>query len=329
MFIQYIRLAATAFAAMLVLASCETSLEVDLPEHETKLVVNGIQKQGEPFLIHLSRSYGFQEVVSESALLVDDATVEIWENGSLLETLVFMDTMVNPYWNWDPEAEADLRLGHYISPGGLIPEVGKTYELRIKHAELGEATGQMTLLELETPVSSAFYPDTITITDIDGYVYYNSVGRFTLPEGSNTSMYYSMKVRGEFPFPWDTTFKDTSSYFLSGSLLNWSQVSAEYNNSNWANINQQGRVLDFAFDNNMGTFINNNGEEERLKPSKIFMEVIATDEATYRYLNGILKQQQADPGNPFYPSEAIVIPSNMSNAYGVFGGITAKEFVID
>ncbi|MEZ4685630.1 MAG: DUF4249 family protein [Bacteroidia bacterium] len=326
--IPYIRLAIASLTALFLLASCETDLKVDLPEHDRKLVVNAIQQQDSAFIVHLSKSYGFQEEISESKLLIDNAKVELWEGTTLLDELVFRDTFVNPYWNWDPDAPADLRLGHYYSPKNLKAEQGRQYELRISHPELGQAIGRMELPEPVDPVAVEFFPDTITFTDFDGYIYHSSVARIQLAAQQPQGLFYTVRVSAEYTYPLDSSLRDTTPFYLEGSLTTWSQASAEYSSSNWAG-NQPDNTLDFSIGGEVNRVFYVNGEEVDWKPSKIFVEMIATDEATYRYLNGIEKQRESDPGNPFYPSEAIIVPSNVDGAYGVFGGIVRRSYVVE
>jgi hypothetical protein len=321
-----------ALAALFLLTSCEKELFIDLPDHENKLVVNGIQRENSPFIIHLSKSYAPQEAITESGLLVDDAKVEIWERGGgLLDELVFRDTMVNPDWAWDPDEPANLRLGHYYSPKGIIAEQGKQYELHVKDDELGSAMGQMSLPEPDEPLSIEFFPDTIRVTDIDGYLYYSTVLRINLPRSVDTNLFYSVRVQGissfYIPEPLDTTFIDTVNYYLEGAIESWTSLSVDYSDSNWQG-SEKGNTLEFALGGGQRTF-NQDGQEVALRPDEIYIDVIVADKATYRYLNGIEKQRDSDPGNPFYPSEAIVVPSNLDNAYGVFGGITVKQFILE
>jgi Domain of unknown function (DUF4249) len=82
------RLAFLAVAALL-LASCEKEIEVDLPETEPKVVVEGSIETGQPPIVLLTRTQSYFDPTSIeglSSLYITDATV-IVSNGIITDTL--------------------------------------------------------------------------------------------------------------------------------------------------------------------------------------------------------------------------------------------------
>ena len=94
----------------LLLSGCETIVQIDLPEHQSRLVVDGIFEANERWQIGVSRSVGI--LGNEFPGPVENATVEIWRDGQLLTALNHADQ------------------GIYVSASEIV-EIGKTYELRI------------------------------------------------------------------------------------------------------------------------------------------------------------------------------------------------------
>jgi hypothetical protein len=97
------------FSALL-LAGCETVVEVELPPHERQLVAQGFFMPESLWVVRVSHTVGYTD--SDLPALVDDATVEIWEGDRLLERLARSDS------------------GTYTAVGNR-PEPGHRYTLRV------------------------------------------------------------------------------------------------------------------------------------------------------------------------------------------------------
>lgn len=75
--------------ALLALTGCEKEVEVELPEGEVKLVVEGTIEPGQPPLVILTRTQGFfapTDINSIADIFVKDATVTV-THGSVVDTL--------------------------------------------------------------------------------------------------------------------------------------------------------------------------------------------------------------------------------------------------
>lgn len=317
--------------AGIILTSCEKDLVIETPGHSAKLVVNGIQEAGAPFIVHLSRSYGIPNTLTAEELLISDAKVEIWEDGTLLTNLIYRDTLVEDPWSWNPQGTPDLLLGHYEGPANILVEEGKSYELRVDHSEFGKVISQTDVIKSVEPVNVSLQLDAISETDLDGYVYKTHVFSFEIDDTPGEENYYSFRAYGTFPNPFDTTFMDTLPYY-GGNLLNsWTETSKDLAQERWGS--DQGRdgerfTIEFeAYGGNI-SYINN--EEVAIQPKEILIEFRTANKDAFRFLNGVDKQRASDPTNPFFPSEAIVVPSNIDGGYGAFGSIgmvlVVKEF---
>ncbi|MFK7969986.1 MAG: DUF4249 domain-containing protein [Bacteroidia bacterium] len=312
-----ILLALTGF----ILASCERTLNIDTPEHETKLVINAVQEPGKPFVVNVSRSYSVPTSLQYEDLFVKDAEVEIWEDGALLSTLTYRDTLVEEYWQWRQGEQPDLLLGQYQNDDELRVEPGKNYELRVNHAELGKVIATTQTTEQAIPDSFSLELDAISETDLDGYVYKNHVARIYITDTPGEENYYSIQLQGVYPIPGDTSFRDTFPFYNNGRLVSYTANSAELDSDFWASdagADGQQLKLEYMVSGGAGTvFVDN--EEITVEPIELILTFYTANADAYRYLNGLDKQSRSDPTNPFFPSEAIVVPGNIDGGYGAFG----------
>lgn len=113
-------------ACFFLLLACDPIIDVPLPEHESRLVVNAYLIEGQEILVDVSKSVGILDEDEPSLRLVKDATVQIIENDQVLNTPAFTDSMpnvFNPDW------------GMY--KGNFNPTAGSLYEVKVSHPELG------------------------------------------------------------------------------------------------------------------------------------------------------------------------------------------------
>ena len=73
--------------------SCTRDLDIPFPEHEAQLTLNTFLVEGGIPFLQVSRSFGALETVTDSSILVKDATVELWKEGVKLSNLQFKDTV--------------------------------------------------------------------------------------------------------------------------------------------------------------------------------------------------------------------------------------------
>lgn len=108
--------------------SCEdtftTTLEVDPPDFQDLLVVHLLfDNMDERISARIGRTIPVLEEVSREESLVDDASIEIYENGLPFATLIRQDDM-RPEFNYSASSAPELR-------------EGQTYEMRVDHPTYG------------------------------------------------------------------------------------------------------------------------------------------------------------------------------------------------
>ena len=112
----------TLIIALLMLAACETPIQVDLPEQDPALVVNSLFTPDSTWNVNVSTSVVYDEQINPRD--VNDAIVEIFDGDRLVERLESAGTG-----------------GVYVSPGNLKPEAGRIYTLRVKASGFDEVVG--------------------------------------------------------------------------------------------------------------------------------------------------------------------------------------------
>ena len=79
-----------ALSAMTVaLTACEKEIIVNVPPHESKIVVHSVTATGDTITARISRSVGIVEYTPSMDLNVTDATVLLYDNGALVDTLAY------------------------------------------------------------------------------------------------------------------------------------------------------------------------------------------------------------------------------------------------
>lgn len=101
--------------AFLILTSCEnmqTVIDLELPPHEPKLVINSSNKIGDKFKVYVSHS--IDPLSNKDFEFYSDASVVLLENGLAIDSLIFIDS------------------SHFYK-SNVLAENDKDYSLRVSH----------------------------------------------------------------------------------------------------------------------------------------------------------------------------------------------------
>ena len=74
----------------LIFISCEKRIEIEMPEHQPKAVINCFFKPDEPFSIYAHKSTAITDPLS---LPVEDAIIKLYKDAVFIETLQFNDSL--------------------------------------------------------------------------------------------------------------------------------------------------------------------------------------------------------------------------------------------
>ncbi|GAB3535062.1 hypothetical protein GCM10027443_23250 [Pontibacter brevis] len=198
------------FSLLLLLCSCETVVELDLPAHEPQLVVNAVISSDSLFSVDVSASRS--AFSNEAYQQVPDATVQVYQAGQVLCNLQHMG---NGIYQADIKPQA---LQHYElqvrAPGfpsanatTYIPAVPLVKEVKAsrapRHPDNGPSVNLSLILEDAAEQENFYY---IQAFKQDTSYFYGN--------------YYNRYLSIDFTAPIEEEFTMENRYFFSDKLFN-------------------------------------------------------------------------------------------------------------
>ncbi|MDX2245729.1 MAG: DUF4249 domain-containing protein [Bacteroidia bacterium] len=322
--IKYISLLLAVAIAVL---SCERDLEIPLPEHTPKLVINGYLKAGKPIEIYVTRSYSIVEKVEVNDILVPNATVLLLEGDIIRDTLSYRDTtIVDSFFT-----QKTVKLGKYYSET-IKAESGKSYTVRVSHDKYGTATASTTIPPTPKVTDAKIDQDVYLslYTDFDGqvYAYGQSMVKVKIDDPAGQKNFYDFEVAIDYEspnFPGQPFF---SPLYTRNNT---------YRDPEGGYYGDEKPFTDEGFDGTIKTLdlvteLPDNytllSERKALTIQKIYVKAISVNEDYYRFKNKFDLQLQNRDVDDFgiIPTEAIVVYSNVEGGFGVLAGFNEAVF---
>lgn len=197
----------------LLFSACEKEVDLNLPDAEDKIVVEGVIENGKYPYVILTRSSPYFAPVGDwiDNLFIEDATVYV-SDGNTTDTL---------YLTIDTEIYNPLPILAYKA-NNMIGEVGKTYDLTVV-AE-GKTLTASTTITAPVPLDSLWFQvEPGADTDTLGYVW----AQLTDPAEPGTNYAWFSQIIGRDPrllAPLGYTFDDK---FFNGSTITFPYQKAE------------------------------------------------------------------------------------------------------
>lgn len=311
-------------ALLLVFAACETTVDIPLPPHEKRIVINSLLEDGREISVYVSQSYGPTEDLSAEEVMLPDAQVELLQNGSLISTLVYRDTTVEePWFTFERDS---LTLGKFVAEG-IIARAGETYTLRVSHPDYPTATATATTPPKVRFIKGEIIKEAGRKVYEDGSTEIQSFFRMTIRDTAAFDNFYKLE-RVSFTtidfFGTDTVSMDI--WRIRGEAMLASDGSYESSSDFVSDetFNGQEKVIDFLV--TMPYFLDDNGQPNEYEIFG-FEGVVSTSFETYKnYIEKLTLQRNSQGGIGFLPSEPVIVDSNVENGYGIFGGSTRTYF---
>lgn len=274
---------------------CETIVEIDIPVEPTRLVINSILSDKEFISANISESKHILDG-SDVYKTVQGATVEIYEDGNLLTTLI------------------DSLEGNYIS-NNFKPLRGKLYKISVSKGGFEIATANV-LMPLDTATILSVKMDTITEPQ-QGYT--STYLRFSVAVQDNELInnFYSIAVYQEgYHYQYDY---NVAPPVLIDSVYYYHKLQIQTRDPSLEDFQSYGQ--DILFNDELF-----NGSTYHINvltwlPSEdsnttYYIELANTSESYYRYkLSSELQYFAGD--NPF--AQPVTVYNNIENGFGVFG----------
>lgn len=276
---------------MAVFSSCETVIEIDIPDQETKLTFNGFIGEGDTLnIFRLTKSKSVVEGSTTSFEPVMDGEIILYENEMAVETL---------------HHEIIYQTGDY--PSRFSYHSGNTYKISAAGAGLAPVTATTVCPGAVPPVITAFNPEAYT----DDYG--NKLGelKFIINDPELSENYYELQL---------TTVQSG----MQNGLIYFNATDPALNIQQPFNIGGGfSGVAHTLFDDKLF-----NGESRSFTlviasymmniEDGIVVKLSSTDRSFFLYTQSLMLQQQAE-GNPF--AEPAPVFNNIENGYGIWGAM--------
>ncbi len=297
-----------AIAIIALSVACRKEIDIKIPDNERSIVLNAVVHPDSVFSANVFRSNHVQDNVTQ-LLYLNNAKVDILENGNLLETL-------------------QLDTAGYYKGSVAIAQVGHEYEIVVSVNDLKSAKGKVTTVQTVsiTSIDSVGH----TTTDDDDYygpiyslnVGFNILYRVNFKDNANENNYYRIKVAA------GSLIADTI-YYGSDSTQYDIYYQQLYTNSNdpsidvWAYYDNYYYFSDKLFNGkNYGFEIVLFNMSEGKQPKIYFyLEHISYD--FYRYMVAVDKQSETEGMELFFQS--VQVFSNINNGFGIVGTTTVSK----
>jgi len=304
----------------------ETVIDIDIPNHESVLVLNGRLDTDTNVQVLVSSSVGAFDNSNPS--MVNDANVILFENGVEIETLTLdTDNTYEMYLNdgsWINDMNAIIDMNYYVS--NYVPKKDKTYKIEVKHPNFNNID------------ASTYIPDDMFIYNlvIDSISNSDKINfEFSFDDEANIENYYSISLKVSC----SKVFEDEYGYF------------DEYNYGGRVEMNSN----DPSFPSNSFDFLDGgyrfqgeravfndvlfNGQEKRISVDvlteefkysqcdtiKFIFSTFSND--SYRYYNS-LSEQRVSGELDIFGGEVVPVFTNINNGLGILLSKNAQEFNI-
>jgi hypothetical protein len=304
--------------SLVVIVACEQVIDIEMPTHVPKLVVNSINGTDSLFYFNITQSRGITEPVEQFKPVLN-ATIKIYEDGSLLEEIT-ETTLANDF-------------GGYYKSSLAKSVAGKNYKIEVSApgfnqvASFDQVPSKIIIesVELDTKNKverdhSTYYPLYITFSDPPAVRnYYMAHGfvtiRYSFGEGNHMQEdHFWVQLESDDPLIQNENPND---FYYHSDLL-FTDFGFDGKQETRLKLLADVGYLDYIFKNNQVHF------------AEFQLSLLNTTEAFYRYVRSKNLQEGAK-GNPF--AEPVQVYNNITNGYGIFGlyakNVFAKEIDAD
>ncbi len=281
------------FAGIILLSSCETVVDMKLPEQPPKMVVNSFFTPDSIIMLHLSKS---QFVLKNEELKpITDGEISLFENGNFIGKF----THINK--------------GFYYLPG-FFPKTNTQYTLNavssgIKSVEAKETIPNKPIIN-RVEISSSYFEG----ENYKDFIVY-------IQDNANEENYYMVDLIGKrYDYVYDTlTFDIIDSVEISEHVYFTSQdlVFQEQGASSQAIISDKlfnGSIYPLRLSVNAYNF-------DEYSNMGYFEMTIQLKQVSKAYAQYVLSYSKNRYNDPF--SQPVQVFSNITNGFGIFGGYTS------
>ena len=302
----------------------ETVIDIDIPNHESVLVLNGRLDTDTNVQVLVSSSVGAFDNSNPS--MVNDANVILFENGVEIETLTLdTDNTYEMYLNdgnWRNDTYIDMN--YYVS--NYVPKQDKTYKIEVKHPNFNNID------------ASTYIPDDMFIYNlvIDSTSNSDKINfEFSFDDEANIENYYSISLKVSCSKVFEHEYGYFDEYNYGGRVeMNSNDPSFPSNSFDFLDggyrFQGERAVFNDALFNGQEKRISVDVLTEEFKYSqcdtiKFIFSTFSND--SYRYYNS-LSEQRAGGALDIFGGEVVPVFTNINNGLGILLSKNAQEFNI-
>lgn len=284
------------------LVACDPIIDIEIPPHNSRLVVSSLISTEDVIRIEVSRSVGILGNSDVLARNVGDAYVEVWEDGQLMTGIIAKSNCL--------ENQSDS-IPSPCFQSDFLPKPGSSYQIVVSHDSLGVVSAETTV-PTEPEIKNVIFIPRVSA----GNEGETGLIQFTLvdPPGQN---FYEIFAIAEISVEGQPT--DQTNIFPLGAISP-EQFELDYTQA-------QGLLEDELFDGQEHTvslYISvfggtRNGEPKPTELKKLRFIVRSCDNAYYQYRKTVdLHKQIENYENPVFLLEPISVFSNIENGFGIW-----------
>ena len=289
-------------------ASCDIVVDLDIPEHERVLVVNSILTTDSMINASISHSVGAFDASSIS--YVNNATVEVYEDGVLLGE---MDEQAS--LSYDSSGELDST---YVYNFNQNPVAGKIYSYEIVHPDYEAVRAETTV-----PAEVKLNVNDVTLLSEQDYEKHFRV-RFSFNDAREDN-FYRLRLRNPNTYYGFAYFESNDASMISSAGVQ-SDGATFYGDEalfddGMFNGTEKEISIDF-FDSKSLWF-----EEEGIEVQFI-LELTSVSESYYTYIRSL--RAHFDNQDQFiFAGEPVQVFTNIENGLGVLGSMSLDPVLLE
>ena len=296
------------FTFSMLFASCDIVVDLDIPEHERVLVVNSILTTDSMINASISHSVGAFDASSIS--YVNNATVEVYEDGVLLGE---MDEQAS--LSYDSSGELDST---YVYNFNQKPVAGKIYSYEIVHPDYEAVRAETTV-----PVEVKLNVHDVTLLSVEDYEKHYRV-RFSFNDAPEDN-FYRLRLRNPNTYSGFDYFESNDASMISSAGVQ-SDGATFYGDEalfddEMFNGTEKEISIDF-FDYKSFWF-----EEEGIEVQFI-LELTSVSESYYTYIRS-LRAHYDNQDQFIFAGEPVQVFTNIENGLGVLGSMSIDNVLLD
>ena len=315
---KYIISLALLFSLFLVSCDMETVIDLDIPPHESVLVLNGLLDTDTNARVVISHSVG--AFSSERPSFLQNANIVLYENGDSVSSLLAdMNDLI--YVHYEDDYSIDS-LAMYYYKSDYTPDKNTTYRVEVDHYDYPSISAE------------TFIPDDITVynIDVDTTSLEDKIGlTFSFEDNAAQQNYYRLKVFSSCTKEWEDQYGDDQEWLYRGDAYMMSNDPSFPSDIPWEGYTFSGHRVVFSdalFNGQQKTItLDVQSEFKYGECDTVIIEFSTFSDDTYSYYNS-LRDHSGKGELGLFGGEVIPVYTNVENGLGILISTNAQQIYL-